>query len=415
MSELDQPEFFGGPDGYQTIPKDAKDNAAITEVFRKNELVMRRYVQSLGFDWAKHIYPSNMQKPYAHHNPEWTIEAALEFIEANKDGPFYLHITPTLLHGGQGSWRRSMDHPLSSGAGKLARPAEGMTPRAELLQELEQQGFDPDSPTSGEAWIDDAVGAILNKLKQLAIEEDTLVVFVADHGRDNKSSMLSYNGTLVPMMARWPGTIPPGITCDALVQNIDWAPTLFEIAETTVPDGYRIDGRSLLPLLDDGRSDEWREHLYFEMGYARAVTTKDWKYVAVRYPDEQIEKIKRSKPVNLPKVMSYIGRVGIGTRGADHAGFWDEDQLYDLTRDPHEHVNLAGDTAHEKQLNLMKSILKAYIEDMDRPFGEFVPGGNTSVPGQLDQQIERVKRLEIRGKNVSMPDSTSDAKGRVNR
>ena len=51
---------------------------------------MRRYLQTLGFSWAKNVYPENVRPPYSMHNPEWTTVAALEFIEENKDGPFYL-------------------------------------------------------------------------------------------------------------------------------------------------------------------------------------------------------------------------------------------------------------------------------------------------------------------------------------
>ena len=51
------------------------------------------------------------------------------------------------------------------------------------------------------------------------------------------------------------------------------------------------------------------------MGAARATVTKDWSYIAVRYTKEQIAAIKRAEPKNLPKVMSYIGRLGIGVRG----------------------------------------------------------------------------------------------------
>ena len=59
-----------------------------------------------------------MEAPYNHHNPEWTIEAAMEFLEENKERPFYLHFCTTLLHGGAGSWRKSMDFPLVSGEGE---------------------------------------------------------------------------------------------------------------------------------------------------------------------------------------------------------------------------------------------------------------------------------------------------------
>jgi len=349
-----------------------------------------------------------MQPPYAQHNPEWTIQAALEFIEENRSRPFYLHCCPTLLHGGEQSWRRSMDYPLISGEGQLDALPEVMTPRGELLKTIEKNGHDPDSPTAGEAWIDDAVGAILNKLKALAIDEDTLIVFAPDHGRDGKASLFSRDGTCIPCIARWPRRIRPGLVCEELVQNIDWAPTFFEIAGAKVPAGYPLDGRSLAPLFSDGTAKEWRSHLYFEMGVARAVATKDWKYIAVRYTKEQIEAIKQARPEGLPRLMSYIGRLGIGVRGAERPGFFDADQLYDLRADPGEMNNLATGPEHADQLNRMRRMLREDIERMHRPFGEFVPGGNAAAPGQIDEQIAMVKKVKIDGKSVSVTGGQAD-------
>jgi arylsulfatase A-like enzyme len=407
-SRLDQPEFFEGSDGLKEIPKGAKAGPEATAVFRSNERVMRRYIESLGFSWAKHIYPENMQPPYAQHNPEWTTQAALEFIEKNHSHPFYLHCCPTLLHGGEKSWRKSMDHPLVSGEGQLDALPQVMTPRAELLKTVERNGFDSDSATAGEAWIDDALGAIVNKLKALGIDDNTLIVFAPDHGRDGKASLFSRDGTCIPCIARWPSRIRPGLVCDELVQNIDWAPTFFEIAEARVPAGYGLDGRSLMPLFDDGAARGWRDHLYFEMGVARAVATKDWKYITVRYTKEQVEAINRARPERLPRLMSYIGRLGIGVRGAERPGFFDADQFYDLRRDPDEMNNLAAKPEHADQLNRMRHLLREDLKKMRRPFGEFVPGGNAAPAGLVDRQIAIVRKAKIEGKNVLVPGERTD-------
>ena len=406
-SQLDFPEFYGD-DGMTPVAKDAKPGPEISRMFAQNEQVMRRYIESLGFSWAKHIYPENMNPPYAHHNPEWTTAAALEFIEANKDGPFYLHYCSTLLHGPDASWRRSMDHPLVSGAGELKTPMPGMTPRGELLKAIAKQGFDPEQGgVAGEAWIDDALGAVLNKLRQLGIERNTLVVFAPDHGSNSKASLFSHDGTRIPMIAWWPGRIPGGLVCDELVQNIDWAPTAFDLAGVTPPADGRVDGRSLAPLFDTGTTAGWRDCLYFEMGYARAVATKGWKYIAVRYPVEAIAAIQRATPDRLPRLMAYIGRMGIGTRGAERPGFWDADQLYNLLTDPDEQTNLASDPRYADQMHRLRELLTASIQSVGRPFGEFLPGGNAAPPGQVDAQIAQVKQLDVQGKRVVVPKGSS--------
>ena len=402
-SSLDFPEFYEGEDQWIDIPKDVRPGPEASAHFKHNERWMRRYLKALGFSWAKNVYPENLHQPYSSHNPEWTTVAALEFIEENKDGPFYLHLCSTLLHGPDKSWRKSMDHPLITGEGEVERLPEVMTPRKELLKTIKTKGFDPDSHVVGEAWIDDSLGAILRKLKELGIDDNTLVVFAPDHGRDGKGSVFSHGGCQVPMIMRWPNGIAAGQVCEELVQNIDLAPTFFELGKAEKPNSYRIDGQSLAPLFENGTANDWRDHLYLEMGAARATVTKDWSYIAVRYTEDQIAAIKRASPQNLPRAMSYIGRLGIGVRGADHPGFFDENQLYDLKNDPMEMKNLAYREVMADRLYEMRDLMQRDLEVIGRPFGEFITGRNTSKPGQIDKQIEIVKQLDIQGKTVTVP------------
>ena len=404
-SKLDFPEFYKGKNGWVDIPKDASPGPETSAQFKHNERWMCRYLQTLGFSWAKNVYPENVHNPYSSHNPEWTTAAALEFIEENKDGPFYLHLCSTLLHGPDKSWRKSMDHPLVTGEGEVKSLPEVMTPRAELLQTIKQKGFDPDSHVAGEAWIDDSLGAILRKLKELGIDDNTLVIFAPDHGRDGKASVFSHGGCKVPMIMRWPNGIPAGQVCDELVQNIDLAPTYFELAEAKKPDAYHIDGTSLTPLFKNGKVNHWRDHVYLEMGAARATVMKDWSYVAVRHTKEQVAAIEKASPQNLPKALSYIGRLGIGVRGADHPGFFDEDQLYNLETDPKEMQNLAHDERHADRLREMRSLMKQDLEAIGRPFGEFIPGLNTSPSGQINEQLALVKQIKIQGKKITVPEA----------
>lgn len=153
-SELDFPELYKGKDKWINIPKDASPGPETSAQFKHNERWMCRYLKTLGFSWAKNVYPENIHQPYSSHNPEWTTVAALEFIDENKDGPFYLHLCSTLLHGPDKSWRKSMDHPLITGQGEVESLPEVMTPRKELLKTITEKGFDPDSHVAGEAWID---------------------------------------------------------------------------------------------------------------------------------------------------------------------------------------------------------------------------------------------------------------------
>ena len=403
-SKLDFPEFYKGKDKWIDIPKNAKPGDETSAQFKHNEQWSRRYLKALGFSWAKNVYPENTPSPYSVHNPEWTTVAALEFIEQNKKGPFYLHLCSTLLHGPDKSWRKSMDRPLITGEGEVKSLPNVMTPRNDLLKIIKEKGFDPDSRVAGEAWIDDSLGAIFRKLKELGIDDNTLVVFAPDHGRDGKASVFSHGSSKVPMIMRWPKEIGAGQVCEELVQNVDLVPTFFELGKAAKPNSYQIDGQSLLPLFKNGKTKDWRNHLYLEMGAARATVTKDWSYIAVRYTKEQIASIRKAAPQNLPKAMSYIGRLGIGVRGADRPGFFDEDQLYDLSKDPKEMKNLAYKKSQTNRIKEMRYMMGKDLEAVGRPFGEFIPGGNAAEPGQIDKQIEIVKQLTIKGKTITVPE-----------
>ena len=393
--------------GLKHVDREAAADKKSSDAFKHNELWYREQLKKCGFSWTKNIYCGNMNAPFNSHNPEWTTGAALEFIEENKKGPFYLHYCTTLVHGPAGSWRKSMDHPEISGQGLLTEVADVMTGRGQLLEKLEKKGLDPAAGHAGYSWVDDSVGAILKKLDELGIADNTLFVFAGDHGSKMKGSLFHKDGVNIPCIMRWPRGIKAGSECHELIQNIDLVPTYFDLADARVPKEYEMDGRSLTPLFKRTKPARWRNNLYFEMGSARAVCTKEWKYIAVRYPRERIDAIKRSSPEQLPKHMAYIGRMGIGTRGASNPNFFDADQLYNVSKDPMELKNLAADPEHRQKLDQMKKLLTEYLQSMDRPFGEFVPGGNAVAGGSIDKQIQTVKRIKISGKKVIVPEQSS--------
>ena len=98
--------------------------------------------------------------------------------------------------------------------------------------------------------------------------ENTVIVYTSDqgfylgeHGLYDKRFM--YEQALrTPLLISWKGLIAPGTECEAMVQNIDYAPTLLDIAGVDVPES--MDGTSLVPLMDDGKDEAWRDHIYYQ-------------------------------------------------------------------------------------------------------------------------------------------------------
>ncbi len=115
--------------------------------------------------------------------------------------------------------------------------------------------------------VDENVGRMLDYLEKSGLAKNTLVIYSSDqgfylgeHGWYDKRWMFE-ESLAMPFLARWPGVIPPGTRSEALIQNIDYAPTFLEIAGTEIPE--TVQGRSLLPLLKGETPADWRKDIYY--------------------------------------------------------------------------------------------------------------------------------------------------------
>ena len=138
--------------------------------------------------------------------------------------------------------------------------------------------------------IDENIGRILEELRTLDLEEDTIFVYTSDHGDFMGAHHLLYKSLMyeeackLPGIIRYPREVPSGLTIDELVSIIDFMPTLLELAGLPVP--KTVSGRSVVPLLR-GEPVKWRDALFMELGNSCAIRTKGWKYILHRdYPPE---------------------------------------------------------------------------------------------------------------------------------
>ena len=398
--ELKSTEEFSHNGMYDASAKTGVDPNApeVIAGWRQNELWYRKWIIDKGFSWAKHVYWGNIKHPYNDHNPEWTLEAALEFIDNNQSKPFYLHYCTTLMHGGSKNWNDDLEHPLTSGAGKLDKIPSGMPARSQIRQEVDQAGFE--QSTYGFTWMDASVGAMLNKLEELGIADNTIFVFVSDHGTHGKWSLHEHNGTSIPFVIRWPKVIPAGTVSNSLIQTTDLVPTFFDVAHADIPKDYRIDGTSAQPILADPTT-QIQDHLYYELGDARAVRTQDWKYIAIRYSKPRYGQIERASLSKLPGALSYVGGAkNISNHIMRRAHSLESDQLYHISKDPLEMKNLAYDPAHKDQLNKMRGLLTEKLKAQHRPFGEFVPGDDSVPVASIQPHLNRMKALRAIKKGI---------------
>jgi len=211
-------------------------------------------------------------------------EKALTFIERNREDPFFLYLAYTIPH--------FSDYPKDS-------PEHFIVPS--------------DEPYTNENWpqiaknyaamitrLDRDVGRIVELVKKLGIDENTIIFFTSDNGPYKGSRIpieffgsngilrggkrdLYEGGIRVPMIVRWPGKIAPCQVSDQVWAFWDFLPTAAELAHLPVPKG--IDGISMLPALL-GKPQKSHDYLYWDYGHVRktykqAVRMGAWKAVRV--------------------------------------------------------------------------------------------------------------------------------------
>jgi len=140
--------------------------------------------------------------------------------------------------------------------------------------------------------MDDAVGKILDKVRDMGEEENTLIFFLADNGGPTGSttsrnhplrgfkSTTWEGGVRVPFCAQWKGKLPAGKTYEHPIIQLDILPTAIAAAGAEVDPAWKLDGVNLLPYLTGDNSEQPHETLYWRFGKQWAIRHGDWKLVA---------------------------------------------------------------------------------------------------------------------------------------
>jgi N-acetylglucosamine-6-sulfatase len=210
--------------------------------------------------------------------------------------------------------------------------------------------------------LDENLGSVLDYLDQAGLRDSTCVLYMGDngfalgeHGFYDKRDAFE-ESIRVPMLAYAPGLIAPETTVTQMVQNIDIAPTLLDLAGVQPPASAHMDGRSFLPLLQ-GQSVSWRDSILYEYYW-------EWNFPAT--PTVFAIRSERYK---------YIF----------YQGLWDRDGFYDLKTDPHERHNLIDVPAYAEQIETMK---KQLFDELERRGGLQIPI-RRPLGERLDQRKNR--------------------------
>jgi len=194
----------------------------------------------------------------------------LDFIRKNKDRPFFLYVPFNAPHS----------------ASNLKRP--GVQAPQDYIRLYENvRGKSRVKFMAAVTCMDAAIGEMLDLLKSLGLEDNTLVVFTSDNGgggpadntplRGRKARMFE-GGLRVPFIARWPGRIPKGTKSDEFCSTLELFPTFLAAAGAERPKGVILDGFNMLPVLTRLAKSK-RKDLFFQFRYGKAARVNNLKWV----------------------------------------------------------------------------------------------------------------------------------------
>ncbi len=258
-------------------------------------------------------------------------QKALTFIEQHRDRPFFLYIAHNMPHV-----------PLYVSPEFAGRSAGGLY--GDVVEELD--------------W---SVGKILQQLERSGIADNTLVVFTSDNGpmlamrshggsagelRGGKS-MPYEGGQRVPLLARWPNTIPAGTQYTLAANMMDWFPTFATLAGAPLPEDRIIDGRSLTAVLANRGVREETPFYYFQVRIPN-ITSQEHEFAAVRSGNWKLVLPRRGF---YPRFLDPLIKIGQYHRKLE---------LFDLDNDPGESVNLAAQ--HPDKVAELSALLDDFRE-----------------------------------------------------
>ncbi len=293
-----------------------------------------------------------------YNEPKYTTEAitdhAIEFIEQNTNKPFFLY----LAYNGPYGLGKIVQEEHKNRHTEYYRDKEMKSfPRENISPWLVANRFAVNNQKSMRSYaaavsgVDDGVGRVMQKIKELGLDENTLVVFAADQGLnaghggywgmgDHSRPINTCEATVrIPFIFREPGKITAGKTSDLMVENHDFLPTVLDFLglKNETPTSPPLPGKSFAPVLR-GETISWENVIYHEFENTRMIRTPKWK-LTLRHP-------------------------------------YGPDELYDMEKDPDEKENLihVADAAVKKEL---KTKLNAFFAKYVDPKYDRWNGGVT--------------------------------------
>lgn len=309
--------------------------------------------------------------PTEAHYSHWAAEKAIEFLTSARapDKPFFLWVNFFDPHHPFVAPQEYLDRYDPAQLPRPIKASASTAPKPPIFQAASREsyagharGFVDHTPEEIQqivaayyamvTLIDDEVSRILEQIKLLGLENDTVVVFTSDHGEmlgDHgvllKGPILSEGAVRVPLIMRWPGHLPAGERRHEPVQLMDLCPTFLEAASLApLP---RNQAASILPVARGNSESSPRDWVLCE--YRNSVYARDYN------PPQHVTMLRKG-------AFKLVVYHGMPASGQPRTG-----ELYDLAADPQELNNLWGDPAHRTlRTELQEFLLDVLVATEDR-------------------------------------------------
>ncbi len=197
------------------------------------------------------------------------VDESKKFIDGHKDEPFFLY------------WAINMPHYPLQGTEKWRKKYAHLEAPRRMYAEFV-------------STMDEMVGKVVNHLDELGLREDTIIIYLSDHGHSveartfggggNSGDYRGHKFTLweggirIPCIVSWPGRIPQGAVRKQMAASIDWMPTIAEYCGVRLPD-RKIDGKNITSIIASDTAPSPHEVFHWETGKHWAIRQGDWKLV----------------------------------------------------------------------------------------------------------------------------------------
>jgi len=359
----------------------------------RSGIITGMYPTSIG---THHMRSKGVPPAYVKCFTEYLRAAGYWCTNASKtDYNFDCPLTAWDELGGKAHWRSrpDKDQPFfcvinltSTHESRIRVPDEQFFKATASLSEAERHDpaqapippYYPDTPIVRRDWarysdnitaMDKRVAAILANLKNDGLADNTIVFFWGDHGRGlpRAKRWIYDSGIQVPLIVRWPGKIKPGTVRDDLVCFLDLAPTLLSLAGIEPPkhmQGQVILGEKTAPPREyifaaRDRMDETYDII-------RCARDKQYKYIRNFQPEKTYAQ-RIAYMDQMPTMKEWRRLAAEGKLKGPQKIFFSKtkpvEELYDITKDPHEIHNLADSPEHQEVLTRMRGVLEKWMKD----------------------------------------------------